>query len=1243
MSDTIRESSPLISPDTLRKVNQVNGAFYDTHTKKNFGRTDVLGSQYSGTVVNFGFEMLLEARKLKMEKPSLKGVFGVNHYDYYFDLQYSNMIETYEQQGMLEAVLKKDVFLSNKEYRLRFEDCEDIFVPRSEGWGTLRYNEPPKVFKDKFIHTTTPPTLIIKDIETEAVEEISLALQVADGFDADYYFYNEMSTQRLIDTYEDGTLLTTPITNEDAGLPLVWICEEIFKSLPPVNFVGNTRIEGLPILTIGVDGHDVSHIYPLIYGQGSLPEQQVEGTWYLRAYSELDGFIPNGPSNNASKISSIVCIFRPTETAPPVECPITFEEDYIKITLSDKVEWSFNRDDLNSPYYAEVEMEQFFDNGSEDSRTVLLEAFNIGFSDNYLFIPYEGLCEEAKSGVHIDILSDYSENSVPKKNGTIHSLGDYDGLPSYFKVMHDGPIHRSHVELYAIRDRLNRYTQKTMDKQTAGIILDTAMPQKELHELLDDQEPAIVYQYDPDKYLFVTLEDKVISKKNVLTEITFNNENEFGNCNIPKDAKRPKFVYHGNRTLSLSSMEFDPELETARVYSVTNDPASYENNALVEDKKAPRTLARICDIPTSYEQLMHIPNVAATYLFDKKYVRMGANFYNEDMSRLLNREGIVVPVINDTWLFANSYSLPTKNELVDAGYVRTVNIFDTNIGIDSTNFNISTGGSDYEVGDKFYVLVGGKAYDGEVTVVSSGVVSEISMDIADDATVSVYNVEGTHTLLSTTTTESENGTGLRIELEMSQSDIDDHTPSEDDTFAPNNIVSFAFDMFGNIFMYELQSDWTWESICQVSGIAIVDNLYDRNQTQTKRTFDYCFFKFVLDNIYRADESIFFNQNANIEESVYTDYPEAQGHKGSTDQDDLSRYIIGQNNPNTYYRLILTSDDDGGHFDLKTSGLKSLDGYEAMLPQFNRNNTLDYYNPANRFIVSNSTTLNNIQPSMFVYSPLHDKMFDPTACEISSDRVLAKITHSTTIKDYGTDFVDSAGRLKWNVYYYPEYEFTEDYKLLKNTLSTYQRSELITYIREHFGSNAEPFVYEDTEYRYTSEMLIEYIMARYPFDAPYVKDGLKVYGCKGDKVTNNGEYVGKPTTGAVVPLTAEVVETSVTVDDRQQDSELVNIFIIDDELFEGFDQTFRVFDINDNDITSTAIIIWRGDKYIFRNDEWIKLQKAVVDGYYNTIDRMFYKDAQYTDQIIPDTDIIYHDITTGQYYKWNGSNYVLISI
>ena len=1256
MSDTIRESSPMITPDSLRKINQVNQAFYETHTKKNFGRSDVYGSQYSGTVENFGFEMLLEARKIRMEKPSLKGVFGINRYQYYFDIQYSNMIETYEQQGMLEAVLRKDVFLPNKEYRIQFTNCRDVYIPRSESWGALNEHTKSKVFKDKFIYTNKAPKLLVKDLSSGVVEEIDLRLEVGDGFETNYYFYNAFATEKFIDSYVGGELITVPITNNDVGLPFVWICVDIFKSLPPVHFEGNVPIANKPILTIGVDGHDVSHIYPMLYGIGSLPDQPSIGKWYLKAFSDLDGFILRGSNNHASKISSINYVFKPDDGTDEINYQISFEEEYIKISLSDKVEWNIVRDQINEPYHAEISMDVFTNNGSSDITTVLIEAFDIGFSDLYLFNPYEGLCEDATTGVHVDILSDYSENSTPKKNGVIHSLGEFDGLPTYFKSFHDRTIHRSHVELYAIRDRLNRQTQDPTKKQTASLLIDSAMPQKELENLVNDQEPAIVYQYDPNKYLYVTDLKNVISNKNVVSEITFNNPNNFGNCRIPAHSKKPRFIYHGNRTFSLSNIEFDPELEMARVYYVNNDSISYVNNSTLpsNDKKSPLAMARICDIPTTYEQLMHIDNVAATYLFDKRYVRMGASFYNDDMILLRNTRGLKIVMtpgeIGDQWVYKSEKDLPTKQQLVDAGYSRTVNINNSDVTITSANFKVLAGGTGYSVGDTFYVLVGGKAYDGVIkNIILGGHVPEnnpdaIEITVSDDSKVSIYNTDGTNTSLKTVTVSSELGTGLQIELVISASDIASHKPIISSDIPPQDgLISFAQDPFENIFLYSLDYDWNWVKVCQVEGTEIRENPYDRSNTRDFRTFEYAFNRHLFDSHNYANEDIFFKPMEYIQETVITDYAGARGHKGDADTTDLSEYIVDRNMPNTFYKLICVDNADNGHFNLEIFELKSLDDYKVTLPRFNTNNTVEHYNHSNRFILSFAETLNKVQPTLFVYSPSHNIKLD--GYNIMTDIILNTSSHITNYNDYGSNIMTSSGELECNVYYYPEYEFSDEYNTAKENFAKMHRSELITYIRDVIGKDSEPLKFEDTDYKYTDSDLIGYIMERYPLDGPYIKNGLKVHGYAGDQVINTttGAPLGKPVTGGIVPLTTEVVDVNVTVDGKKEHSEPVNIFIIDDVTFQGFSNNFKVHDENGVDITSTSIIIWKGNKYIFRDAEWIQLAKPVMEEYYNPNDKMFYYDQQYSNIITPDPDIIYCDITTGQYYKWNGSNYMLITI
>ena len=74
MSENTFRSSPQMTPDSLRQKLHMDKAFYELHTKKYFGRQDINGLEYAGTVENFGSEMLLESRKMRMLRPPLSEV-----------------------------------------------------------------------------------------------------------------------------------------------------------------------------------------------------------------------------------------------------------------------------------------------------------------------------------------------------------------------------------------------------------------------------------------------------------------------------------------------------------------------------------------------------------------------------------------------------------------------------------------------------------------------------------------------------------------------------------------------------------------------------------------------------------------------------------------------------------------------------------------------------------------------------------------------------------------------------------------------------------------------------------------------------------------------------------------------------------------------------------------------------------------------------------------------------------------
>lgn len=115
--------TPLVTPDSARKVFQLMNRFFDGYTKKDYGRVDINGLQYAGTVDNFGSEIYFESRKMRMNKPPIQSLLTHNDFNFYFNIMYSELIETYDQQSMLVATLKDDVLLSNKKYSIIFSDC----------------------------------------------------------------------------------------------------------------------------------------------------------------------------------------------------------------------------------------------------------------------------------------------------------------------------------------------------------------------------------------------------------------------------------------------------------------------------------------------------------------------------------------------------------------------------------------------------------------------------------------------------------------------------------------------------------------------------------------------------------------------------------------------------------------------------------------------------------------------------------------------------------------------------------------------------------------------------------------------------------------------------------------------------------------------------------------------------------------------------------------------------------------
>ena len=156
----MQTQTPYGSPDSLRQFLQLRKQFYNLHVTADTGFEDCDGLQYSSSIQNFGAEILLESRKMRMRRPPVPIIKPNRYFSYYFNIDYSDYIDSYEQSNMLMGCVKSNTMMSNHTYQLLFEDCEIVNVIRSNSYSDKR------VHITEFYRTTTDPKLVIDDSES---------------------------------------------------------------------------------------------------------------------------------------------------------------------------------------------------------------------------------------------------------------------------------------------------------------------------------------------------------------------------------------------------------------------------------------------------------------------------------------------------------------------------------------------------------------------------------------------------------------------------------------------------------------------------------------------------------------------------------------------------------------------------------------------------------------------------------------------------------------------------------------------------------------------------------------------------------------------------------------------------------------------------------------------------------------------------------------------------------------------
>lgn len=1177
--------TPLVTPDSARKVFQLMNRFFDGYTKKDYGRVDINGLQYAGTVDNFGSEIYFESRKMRMNKPPIQSLLTHNDFNFYFNIMYSELIETYDQQSMLVATLKDNVLLTNKKYSIIFSDCIKRNILRAESWGD------PTVKKDEFIITNTPPILRITN-EDDTYEDITL--DASCSFPIEYCFHLNKTNYRLYEYDEDTQTLTVKerstgtLTYREVNQPLVWLHCKTFDVIPDLGFVNNVDQYGNPLLVVGTDGHGVSMVYPKTYYDNYPPYNPLDGLkWLLKIRSTDTTSFREGyaPLNESAVIASIEYVRADQPWNEPVSSVVvSYNNEIANMFLKpgETDTWSYHTpqegdyDYDGTTYinrtYAYKCIDEF---DSRDPSQSLLPFFLLKFNLDKLN-NFDGMFGNAVTGVHLETCSDYSDNGVLKKNGFIHSLGDFDGLPKYFKTLENRTQHRSHVEVYAINEVSNKLNQKAVDKQTAAIIVDSSLPHKDVEEYNDDMEVLIKYDFNYDGVFYT--EDKALNMKDVKSAMTYVDDETFAEEHLPGRANAPHFIYHGDGIFSLTSSSLNPELEYGRVFIISNDSCLYENNAKTNNPKPERTFARICDIPTSFSQLIHITGVAPTIIVDTSYIHQNASFNEEEQERLVN-------YLQNRWCTDPHY---VDRRMTHIGFfeesqnldmhlpVRSYTPYTKKINLNPTIFfsdfgiGVSEPGHGYEPGDQFTFYLGGILVTGTVVNTFDGGAYTIELDVPDSQRINVANLDDQLTYFKTETISGV-GEGLEVLLTVENSvweEVTTHTSNE----ALDGLFTLKFDKYGFLWFWEWNPETNhWEQKSQFVGPEITDNKYDFRYDINKRETG----NVMLYNLLTRHR-LSHHQSMN-------EYSEQSEVSISTPIDQIETFTY-PNYVSSYYLL------DDYPTEYGPVGYYRLTYYTDQRVIDDKANTLfPRYNDLNLPYTRNKGTsleiiLNYAQPLFGYYNPIKDTattwdMITPTRLDVSEKPM--------TVLDVMADkFITETGHMKAPLFKYNEFTTSKEYDQFKNIINSMNRGALITFIKNAYP-NAILLQYEGTENAYTEEMLCNYILSNY-YDSPiyYKKDIQRIKQINEQAVIFDGDNVipvGEQPTGGYEYL-IDIHHPNVRMDNKNYTSEITNIF----KLNQDIDLTgFRMIDDNNNDVSRNSLIIMNGEKYVFV-DEWVKI-------------------------------------------------------
>lgn len=1264
----MKRKYPVVTPDTLRSFLHTNKAFFDLYVKKNNGYVDSNGSVYNGTVNNFGGELLVESRKLLLNKPNIDKIKVSSEFLYYFDITYAGDVNTYEHQNLIICTLKENVFTDNHTWQIKLP-CESR--PMDQSLDTIDLGmihsltkSDPIICKEKF-YQTNEDIVIVKD-------GVDIPIKFSDSeighntIYARYWYCDKQMYTDILDPDDPennhiiGIKSVDDMTNSEWKNQIMFYIQNNALNTVPYSPIDATAYDGFPLLRYGTNGHDNSFVFPGMEpgtyesdtDTGNLPEPIPEGEdykWFIelipaRGYSfrnvdwlydksndfcvidkvvyyradTFDGeryeeheynipseYIHHFPNNNIVGFMEDGVMYTTSSHSKaiiPDNSHVYYDREYQKYyTWNGNVYKEMASDCQGIQYYTDenevVHGYASFDNyrynyrKDDEDRWVIVGLLRVEYQPSALY-NYEYLKGNAVSGIHINSTCMHSDNGIIQKNGITHNMCDFDGLPSYFQNFYNNRnVCISRSIIYAIRDNLNQENQSATDKPSAALIVDSGYPITQVRHSYDMDSD--IHYVDPYSY---EGDGEYSSTSNYLSDIAYVDDDNFADISITGQNVRYRFIYHGNHYFSTDVMEFDPDMNYGRVYYISNDPAKYSSNL---DGHIPgRTVARICDIPTSFAQLHHIPQYAPTYVVDDQYNRTESPYYEDEQLKIWNEyvpkwirfnNGVIFPKFFTSYEMYIDYLYPENNHHI----YDNLNCYIQIPSADNTII-VNDRGHGYSVGDTFSIQIGGQTITGIVETENSGEVLTVTID-------ETYTIH--HSFLSSATTFAAttiDGSGTGLTLDVNVQNYDSYLKQE--AGYPEDMFCLMFDSIDNLWIYNVtQSSITKEY--KLSGVDCPDNPYTISGDNTNEMEDVFINDLMEKNIFIPNAYI--NKYNNDEMKIPINYysPSIPNtiiplSVDITLPDDLSEYLemIYQDEQNSMFFIYGPTAGENHYRTYKIESYPDSSVNNVILPK-NHQVNLDKY--SNMSCAFSYTGRDKSQMDMCIFNPWKETISgytwigSGTYLETSIRNTPSAIVDSIDNQAVIDTIHDASYVTLGNVYMSTCDHYNGWVETLQNELENMTREELLQYIEDTFkNEHCEPLEVErsytetiDSDipvYRYTKEDLIRYIIENTVDELTKV-DGVHLVQTVNTRM-NSEEYHAM---GDFQLLDVTTYDPEATVNTSEQVPNNICYAFKFDTLIANF-QDFRMYDADGVDISDKCLIIYDGRAWYMHNNTWINV-------------------------------------------------------